>query len=173
MMPEKIKTVSKYFSKVKGLFTTYADVVQDWHDMGWIRESRTSGIVRAPREYKVVRAGEKASPCGIIFKDGSFLNFVERIVIDDDQKVRHVFYNYHYRRPDGYFFRYDKWEEPFPDPIKRVLDPQCHLHAVREEPRYKTHSTCLHEVVEMIATLISTGFWIGAADTDEEESLHP
>ncbi|GEM_PF-904712 len=120
-------------------------IVRDRSALCFSQKNRDEGLVMAPREGGFAKPG--TLPDGLIFVDGSFLRFRERIVIKKDGSIEWVFYNYHYQRPDDYFFRYDKLPQPHDNPIK---EPQQHLHAVREEPRFPTHSTNLVELLDLI-----------------------
>ncbi len=123
-------------------------IVQDRSSLFREYVSRTEGIVRAPKTGGFAKPGDPAA--GLIFADGAFLRFEERVIIERDGTVRHVFYTYHYQRPDGWYFRYDKLEKPFDDPLKAIIEPQCHLHVARDTPRFKTHTTNLAEVLALI-----------------------
>ncbi|HEY86176.1 MAG TPA: hypothetical protein G4N96_13815 [Chloroflexi bacterium] len=113
-----------------------------------MQHSRNEGLVFAPRESGFAKPG--ASPIGLIFIDGSSLRFQEYVIIQADGAVLRPLYSYHYQRPDGYYFRYDKLRRPFESPVKRIPEPQRHLQVTRPSPRFPTHSTHLAELLDLI-----------------------
>jgi len=36
------------------------------------------------------------------------------------------------------------------DPAKAIIEPQCHLHVAQDVPRFKTHTTNLAEILDLI-----------------------
>ena len=55
---------------------------------------------------------------GLIFRDGSFLRFLERVQVGRRIGTRVLAYSYHYQRPDeGFFIRFDF--EELPTPVSR------------------------------------------------------
>ncbi len=36
------------------------------------------------------------------------------------------------------------------DPVKAIIEPQCHLHVAQEAPRFSTHTTNLGEILNLI-----------------------
>lgn len=63
---------------------------------------------------------------GLIFRDGSFLRFSERIQVGRHVGARMLAYSYHYQRPgEDFFIRFDFEELPTSDPIRK---PQYHVH---------------------------------------------
>jgi hypothetical protein len=63
---------------------------------------------------------------GLIFKDGSFLRFSEKVSVNRREGTTLFGYSYHYQRPnENFFIRFDFEELPSPDPIWK---PQCHVH---------------------------------------------
>ncbi|HIE26768.1 TPA: hypothetical protein EYP66_05740 [Candidatus Poribacteria bacterium] len=71
----------------------------------------------------------------------------EYVHIQDDGTYELIEYNYHYQRPDSYFFRYDKVR---PEVAGISHEPECHLHANIENIRFPTHCTNLEEILETI-----------------------
>ncbi len=139
-----MKNFSEYRSWLLGQIDK-SGIIRDRSNICFSQKNRDEGLVSAPRESGFAKPG--GLPEGLIFIDGAFLRFQERIIIKKDGSIERVFYSYHYQRPDGYFFRYDKLPRPHDNPIK---EPQQHLHAVREEPRFPTHSTHLVELLDLI-----------------------
>ena len=97
-------------------------------------QGRTKGVVLAD---------------ALTFKAGGSLRLLEEVEIDADGHVSRNRYSYHYERQDDagtFFFRYDK----NPATVRPIVHEECHLHVIRDEPRYKTHETCLEEVLDFI-----------------------
>ncbi|MBS1251020.1 MAG: hypothetical protein MAG451_00049 [Anaerolineales bacterium] len=142
-----MKHFSEYYRWALGVIDK-SGIVQDRSSLHRQYVSRTEGIVRAPKAGGFAKPG--ASPAGLIFIDDAFLRFEERIVIERDGTIFHVFYTYHYQQPNGWYFRYDKLESPFKDLAKTVIEPQCHLHVAQNAPRFNTNATNLAEVLDLI-----------------------
>jgi len=142
-----MKQFSTYVSWLLGVIDT-SNIVRDRSTVARVQHSRQEGLVFAPRESGFARPG--ASPIGLIFIDGSFLRFQEYVIIRADGMVLRPFYSYHYQRPDGYYFRYDKLRRPVDLPVKRILEPQRHVQVARPAPRFPTHSTHLAELLDLI-----------------------
>ncbi len=88
----------------------------------------------------------------LAFKDGSVLTVLEIIRIREDTVTR-TEYSYEYRRPDGYYFRYDRDTKHY----KPVIHELCHLHVCKAFPRLPTHDTNLEEILNfVIACFYST-----------------
>jgi len=102
----------------------------------------------APADSGFAKAGAPAM--GLIFLDGAFLRFQEYLVMKRDNSISRLHYSYHYQRLDGYYFRFDKLEQPFTDSVKRIVEPQRHLHVARSAPRFPTHATNLVELLDLI-----------------------
>jgi hypothetical protein len=83
---------------------------------------------------------------GIEFPDGARLKVHEKVRIDGTTTIREV-YSYSYRRPQGYFFRFDK--EPSSDLLWK---PVCHLHVVTSLPHFPSPCVSLPEVLDFILT---------------------
>ena len=142
-----MKHFSDYVSWLLGVIDS-SGIVRDRSMVARVQHSRRAGLIMAPRESGFAKPG--MAPIGLIFIDDSFLRFQEYVVIQNDGSVLRRFYTYHYQRPDGYYFRYDKLERPFDDPVKRILEPQRHLQVAQPAPRFPTHSTNLSEVLALI-----------------------
>lgn len=142
-----MKTFSRYFSWLIGTIDKSGIVIDRSSLMKIVREKR-GGVIRAPGDGGFAKEG--VPPAGLIFVDGAFLRFEEEVVVARDGFITHVSYSYHYQRPDGYYFRYDKLKEPFDDPIKNIREPQLHLHVSSDAPRFNTHTTNLSQILDII-----------------------
>ena len=137
-------TFHHYFGWLVGLIDK-TKMISDRSSLTCLPLGKHEGVVRAP---KISGFFEPSMPPGLVFRDGSYLRFKEEIRIENGSYVL-LSYAYHYERPDGYYFRYEKLKEPHADP---VFEPQCHLHVCQDAPRFPTHSTCLAEVLGLIET---------------------
>lgn len=140
-------TFSRYYSWLLGLIDK-SGIVRDRSTVARRQTSKFAGRILAPEEDGFARPG--TPPAGLIFLDGAYLRFLEEIVISPDGDVQRLVYSYHYQRPDGYYFRYDKLEHPIDDPVKRILEPQRHLQVAQPTPRFPTLSTNLAELLALI-----------------------
>jgi hypothetical protein len=94
------------------------------------KDIRTEGLIRTD---------------SIIFRDGAFLRFEEKINIDSGT-VKRLSYAYHFERAT-YYFRYDK------DPLRArgLAHAENHLHVSgHDDIRYLTHEMNFEEVFEFI-----------------------
>lgn len=107
-------------------------------------EGKNSGEIMAPDRHRRYLG---IIPDGLLFQDGALLNLQEEVQIQDDGTYALVKYNYHYQRPDGYFFRYDKVT---PTRAAMCNEPERHLHANIEDIRFPTHCTNLEEILKTI-----------------------
>lgn len=137
------KTFHQYYGWLVGLIDK-TEVMADRSCLTCLPLSRQEGVVRAPKITGFFVAGQ---PPGLLLKDGSFLRFKEEVCLQDDGSFVLLSYAYHYERPGGYYFRYEKLKEPHPDP---AFEPQRHLHVLQDAPRFPTHSTSLEEVMAII-----------------------
>jgi hypothetical protein len=81
---------------------------------------------------------------GIQFKDSSHLIARETVRRVGNSLVCEK-YDYHYERPNGYFFRYDR--EPTIDPVRK---PEFHLHVITNLPHYPSCAMTLEKILEFI-----------------------
>ncbi len=142
-----MKHFSDYVSWLLGVIDI-SGIVHDRSTIARIQHSRRAGLVMAPRESGLAKPG--MPPIGLIFIDDAFLRFQEYVIIQNEGSILRASYTYHYQRPDGYYFRYDKLKHPFANPVGRILEPQHHLHAAQPAPRLPTHSTNLAELLALI-----------------------
>ena len=94
----------------------------------WSTASITVGEVRAPEigRYPDETALLFDERNGLIFRDGSFLRFSEKVSANRREGTTVLGYSYHYQRPnENFFIRFDLEELPSSDPIWK---PQCHVH---------------------------------------------
>ena len=131
------RTIQDYFRHIFSIVDK-SGLVVDRRALGR-SGGKTSGQIIAPKE-----AGHPGIPNGLLFWDGAVLNFLEEVDILPDGGFNIIRYNYHYQRPDGYFFRYDKIP---PEIAEECNEPECHLHANIEDIRFPTHSTNLEEIL--------------------------
>ena len=61
-------------------------------------------------------------------------------------KIVLVRYSYHYERPGGYFFRYER-----EDTIDSVRKPEYHMHVILDLPHFVAPPVTLEIIFEMIA----------------------
>jgi len=91
---------------------------------------------------------------GLIFKDGSFLRFLERIQVGRRIGARVLAYSYHYQRPgEDFFIRFDFEELPTSNPIRK---PQYHLHT-SAKPEFHIPSIPLG--LNLVLSLIKVNFF--------------
>jgi hypothetical protein len=92
-------------------------------------------------EGGVVRAKDPS----LKFKDGAILLVQEevRVVKNEIELLR---YSYHYERPNGYFFRYER--ESTTDPLRK---PEYHMHVILDLPHFVAPPVNLEIILKMIA----------------------
>jgi hypothetical protein len=81
---------------------------------------------------------------GIQFKDGAHL-IVRETVRTNQITLECQSYTYHYERPSGYFFRYER--ESTTDLVRK---PEFHLHVMTDLPHYPSGAVTLEKVLEFI-----------------------
>ena len=128
----RVRRFSNYVTWLLGVMDT-SGIVKDRSQVSRLQLNRREGEVMAPKITGMAKSG--VAPMGIIFEDDSFLRFIEKVRIELDGSVTLKSYSYHYQRPDGYYFRFDKLEQPFADSSKRIIEPQRHLHVAQLTPR--------------------------------------
>jgi hypothetical protein len=84
----------------------------------------TEGI--PPNEGGVIRAKNP----DLIFRDGARLKVYEEVRVINNE-VHRLNYSYHYERPNGYFFRYEREETT--DLIRK---PEYHMHVILNLPHF-------------------------------------
>jgi hypothetical protein len=81
----------------------------------------------------------------LIFRDGARLKVYEKVRVSDSE-IHHLEYTYHYERPGGYFFRYEREETT--DPIRK---PSYHMHVVLDLPHFIAPPVNLEIILKMLA----------------------
>lgn len=78
------------------------------------------------------------------FRDGATLSVLEevRIINSEPHLLR---YSYHYERPNGYFFRYEREEST--DLIRK---PEYHMHVVLNLPHFNASPADLEIILKLI-----------------------
>ena len=137
----------KYYSWLLGVIDQ-SGIVRDRSGMNRRQTGKFTGRILAPNERGFAKPG--GPPLGLIFVDDAYLRFREEVVIKANGEVKILEYSYHYQRPNGYYFRYDKLKTPFTDPIKQIVEPQRHLQVSQPAPRFPTHATHLIEVLALL-----------------------
>lgn len=99
----------------------------------------------SPQEGGVIRA--TAPP--LRFKDDAVLRVQEEVCVAQG-KAELLRYSYHYERPGGYFFRYEREETT--DTIRK---PEHHMHAVLNLPHFNAPPINL----EIMLALINANFY--------------
>jgi hypothetical protein len=79
------------------------------------------------------------------FKDGASLRVLE-VVHVKKTAVDLIRYTYHYERPNGYFFRYEREESD--DLIRK---PEYHLHVILNLPHFNAPPVNLEIILRLIA----------------------
>jgi len=82
---------------------------------------------------------------GLLFRDDARLKLYEKIQIVDND-VQLLEYSYHYERPGGYFFRYER--EPTTDSVRK---PEYHCHVILNLPHFIAPPVSLKTILEIIA----------------------
>ena len=93
-------------------------------------------------EGGIIRAREP----GLFFRDGASLKIYERVHAIKNE-IHLLNYSYHYERPGGYFFRYEREETT--DPIRK---PEYHMHAVLNLPHFNAPPVNLEIMLQLIVT---------------------
>jgi len=72
----------------------------------------------------------QATEPGLRFKDGAVLQVLEiaRVI---NAKIELLKYTYHYQRPNGYFFRYER-----EDSTDLIRKPEYHVHVILDLPHF-------------------------------------
>jgi hypothetical protein len=104
-----------------------------------VRFSPTEGIL--PNEGGIIRARDP----DLIFRDGARLKIYEKVQIVSNE-ITLLKYSYHYERPGGYFFRYEREETT--DPIRK---PVYHMHVILDLPHFVASPVNLEIILKMIA----------------------
>lgn len=131
--------------------TTYADykrhirnLVTEYGRQGLLVGSTPVHFLPAqgihPNEGGAIRATEPS----LKFKDGAILRLQEEVLVVNGE-VKLLRYSYHYERPNGYFFRYEREETS--DLIRK---PEYHLHVVLNLPHFNASPVDLEIILKLI-----------------------
>lgn len=123
------------------------------HIRALITEYGRQGILKSTKPIRFVTAkGIPPHEGGVIvaidprlnFRDGATLSVLEevRIINSEPQLLR---YSYHYERPNGYFFRYER--EDTIDPIRK---PEYHMHVILNLPHFNAPPVDLEIILKII-----------------------
>lgn len=104
-----------------------------------VRFSPVEGI--SPNEGGIIRARDP----DLVFRDGAKLALYEKVQIINNE-IHLLNYSYHYERPNGYFFRYER--EDTVDPIRK---PEYHMHVILDLPHFVAPPVNLEIILKMIA----------------------
>jgi hypothetical protein len=85
----------------------------------------------------------------LIFRDGAKLKLYEKVQVVNNE-IQRLKYSYHYERPNGYFFRYEREETS--DVIRK---PEYHMHVVLNLP----HFNAPHVDLEIVLKLTVANFY--------------
>ena len=87
----------------------------------------------------------QATEPGLRFKDGAVLQVLEiaRVV---NAKIELLKYTYHYQRPNGYFFRYER-----EDSADLIRKPEYHMHVILDLPHFPAPPSNLEIIFKVIA----------------------
>jgi len=95
----------------------------------------------SPNDGGVIRAKNP----DLIFRDGARLKVYEEVRVVNNE-IQCLYYSYHYERPNGYFFRYER-EETI-DPIRK---PAYHMHVILDLPHFNAPPVNLETILQLIA----------------------
>lgn len=124
------------------------------HIRALMAEYGRQGILKSAKPIRFVNAkGIPHQEGGVVvaldprlsFRDGATLSVLEevRIINSEPHLLR---YSYHYERPNGYFFRYEREETT--DPIRK---PEYHIHVVLNLPHFNAPPVDLEIILKIIA----------------------
>ncbi len=95
----------------------------------------------SPNEGGIISARDQNL---LLFRDGATLKIYEEVRIVNNE-IHRLKYSYHYQRPNGYFFRYEREETD--DPIRK---PEYHMHAVLNLPHFNAPSVNLEIILQLM-----------------------
>jgi len=94
----------------------------------------------SPNEGGVIRAKDP----DLIFRDGAKLKVYEEARVVDDE-IHRLYYSYHYERPNGYFFRYER-----EDTIDSIRKPAYHMHVILDLPHFNAPPVNFEIILQLI-----------------------
>jgi hypothetical protein len=104
-----------------------------------VKFSQTEGI--AANEGGIILAKEP----DLVFCDGAKLKLYEKVQVVN-KELHRLNYSYHYERPNGYFFRYER--ETTADQIRK---PEYHMHVILNLPHFNAPPVDLETILKLIA----------------------
>ncbi|GEM_PF-6918272 len=132
--------------------TTYAEYKK--HIRSLVVEYGRAGVLAGPVPILFLpvhgipseEGGEiQATEPSLRFKDGAMLRVLERVRVVN-KKIELLKYTYHYERPNGYFFRYEREESD--DLIRK---PEYHMHVILDLPHFPAPPVNLELILQVIA----------------------
>lgn len=85
---------------------------------------------------------------GLLFNDGATLEVEEVFIAKAEGGVNRERYFYHYQRPGGYYFRFER--EQHGDDL--IYKPEYHLHVLWRLPHFPAPPLTLNDVLDFIRT---------------------
>lgn len=80
----------------------------------------------------------------LVFRDGARLEIYEEVRIVNNE-IHRLEYSYHYERPNGYFFRYEREETS-----DLVRKPEYHMHVIIDLPHFNAPPINLETTLQLI-----------------------
>jgi len=131
-------TYSRYKKDIRSLLAEYGRQGMLVGSIS-VKFLKAKGILK--KEGGIIRARDP----DLVFKDGASLKVYEEVKVENG-KILRLKYSYHYERPGGYFFRYER--EPSDDPLRK---PEFHMHAVLDLPHFPAPAVSLETILALIA----------------------
>lgn len=85
---------------------------------------------------------------GFLYSDDATLKVEERFTVREQSGIDRERYSYHYQRPGGYYFRFER-EQHDEDLIYK---PEYHLHVLWRLPHFPAPPLTLEDVLDFIRT---------------------
>ncbi len=129
---------AEYKKHIRALLTEYG---RDGILQGAI-PVRFSHVESIPQdEGGIIRARDP----DLVFRDGAKLALYEKVQVVNNE-IHLLNYSYHYERPNGYFFRYER--EDTTDTLRK---PEYHMHVIFDLPHFVAPPVNLEIILKMIA----------------------
>jgi len=81
----------------------------------------------------------------LVFRDGAKLALYEKVQVVNNE-IQLLKYSYHYERPNGYFFRYER-----EDSEELIRKPEYHMHVILDLPHFPAPAVNLELILKVIA----------------------
>ena len=105
-------------------------------------------LLECKRQWKRGALEMYTISANLTLSDNSILSMNEIVECGSAEGTQLMAYSYFYRRPDGFWFRYEMDEHPKSDPIKY---PQFHLHTgIYEKHHFLSRPVDIETVMEII-----------------------